>query len=157
MLFSTGSRNYRCMIFRSRLRGKCSRYMLFAVWQDVVDDEYEEEQELADEFDSDFNDEVIAVTLTIFSIGSFLTCTIGLKSTLGIDSVIAGSRAQRTNLSHSFMEGIAFSLNLGDGLSSHRLGFSRRKLNPMMERLRRKKGCSISFCTGYYWLLRVTC
>jgi hypothetical protein len=28
----------------------------------VADDEYEEEQEIADEFDSDFNDEVIAVT-----------------------------------------------------------------------------------------------
>jgi len=27
--------------------------------QDVADDEYEEEQELADEFDSDFNDEVL--------------------------------------------------------------------------------------------------
>lgn len=27
-------------------------------WQDVADDEYEEEQELADEFDSDFNDDV---------------------------------------------------------------------------------------------------
>lgn len=27
--------------------------------QDVADDEYEEEQEFADEFDSDFNDEVI--------------------------------------------------------------------------------------------------
>lgn len=61
--------------------------LLFAVGQDVVDDEYEEEQELADEFDSDFNDEVIAFTLSIYSIGSFLICTIGLKSTFGIDSV----------------------------------------------------------------------
>ena len=28
----------------------------------MADDEYEEEQELADEFDSDFNDEVCAFT-----------------------------------------------------------------------------------------------
>lgn len=31
LLFSTVSRNYHCMIFKSRLRGKCSRYVLFAV------------------------------------------------------------------------------------------------------------------------------